>query len=199
MKKKNLIDLKILPFLKKNLPSEKLTHVLGVMDLSEKLAVKHHMNPYRARLTASLHDMVRHWNEKKLLEYIKKHHLKIPHKKFICQHQPVLLHGFVAADLASKLFHVRDRQVLSAITKHSFASMQMTPFEKLIYLADLLAPDRNFPEVSQLRFLAFKDLQKTFVEGLRVKMMYLLKEKQCFHPNSVRVWNHFISHASTTI
>jgi predicted HD superfamily hydrolase involved in NAD metabolism len=98
----------------------------------------------------------------------------------------------VGADIARKKFCVWDREVLSAVAKHSLGSVRMTPFEKLIYVADLLAPDRDFEGVFALRRLAFRNLDRAFFEGVRVKMLYLLKSGQPVHPECLRVWNHSV-------
>lgn len=192
----DIIEDKIIPFLKKTLPAERMKHVLGVMALSEKLATRHGLSRPRAKLAAALHDIARCWDKNKLIEYAQARRLKVPDKKFVCKVQPVLLHSYVGADLARRMFHVRDRQILAAISKHSFASLKMNAFEKVIYLADLVAPDRNFPEIYSLRILAFKDLDRAFVGGLRAKMVYLLRTNDLIHPSAVPVWNYFVQRLS---
>lgn len=193
MLSQSLTEQKVVSYIKKTLSPDRIEHVLRVIELSGKLAIRYKMDSHRARLAAALHDIARCWNDKKLIQYVKHRRLKVPHKDFICRVQPILLHGFVGSDLAQKLFHVRDRQILSAIAKHSIGSISMTPFEKLIYLADLLSPDRQFVELSQLRHLAFRDLDKAFLKGLRVKMIYLLQRNDLIHPNAVQIWNHYVS------
>lgn len=193
MFQQDLTEQKVVRHIKKNLSPARFNHVLGVIELSEKLALRHRMDSRRARLTAALHDIARCWNDKKLIHYAKQHRLKVPYKEFVCRFQPILLHSFVGSDLAGRLFHVQDHKILSAIAKHSMASVHMTPFDKLIYLADLLAPDRQFRRFLQLRHLAFHNLDQAFIEGLRIKMIYLLQKNSLIHPNAVRVWNHFIS------
>lgn len=187
----NKIEQKIIPFLKKSLPAERFRHILSVMELSESLAKKHGLSVGRARLAAALHDAARRWNDRRLLNYVRKNRLKIPHLDFIAKHQRVLLHSFVSADLARKLFGIRDREILSAIAKHSVASTKMSPSEKLIYVADFSSPDRKFPDAKRVRQLAHQDLNAAFLESLRLKMLHLIQSGSLLHPDAAEIWNHF--------
>jgi HD superfamily phosphohydrolase YqeK len=57
MARQDLIEERIMPFLKKTLSNERMAHVAGMMDLSEKLASRHGFDPCRARLAGALHDI----------------------------------------------------------------------------------------------------------------------------------------------
>ncbi|MBI2915525.1 MAG: nicotinate (nicotinamide) nucleotide adenylyltransferase [Elusimicrobia bacterium] len=186
-------EIRLEPYLRKHLTRERFAHTLGVAKFAEKLARAHRLDVRRAKLAALLHDLAREWDEKELLRYVQKHSLKVPEKKFTCERQPILLHSFVGADLARNIFFVQDRKVLSAVEKHSLGSLKMSPLDKCLYLADLLAPDRKFEDAAQLRRLALQNLDRAFVEGVRSKRNYALKKHALAHPLSVRVWNRFVS------
>ncbi len=179
----------------RTLPKDRFQHVMGVTDLAGKLADAHKMDPVRARIAGILHDMARCWKNKQLVQYALKHHLKVPQFEFVREYQPVLIHSYVSAHMARTLFRVTDPEILSAIEKHSTGAVDMTKFEKLIFLADLLAPDRTFSGANKLRVMARKDLDKAFVEALRIKMEYLLKTHSIIHPDAVKIWN---AHAPET-
>jgi predicted HD superfamily hydrolase involved in NAD metabolism len=190
--KKDFLYREILDFLKQSLPPKRLQHVLGMANLSQRLATHHGLDPQRATLAALLHDIARCWAPQDLVRYVRQHHLKIPHRDFLCRVEPLLLHSFVGVHWTKKMFPKVDPEILSAIEKHSFAAPSMTLFEKLIYVADLAAPDRKFPEVKRLRFLAFKNLNQAFIEAMRIKMVHLLKTNQSLYPDAATIWNQFI-------
>lgn len=185
------LEKKIVEFLNKTLPAKRLKHVFGVVMFAEKLAIQHRCNRKKAILAAACHDIARCWNKEKLVRHVKKNKLFVPDLDFTLKYQPVLMHSYVSADLSRTLFDVKDRQILSAVANHSLGAVPMSVFDKLIYLADLLARDRKFPGVSQLRRLALKDLDQAFIEGLRVKLLYVISRNERVHPQSLRVWNHF--------
>lgn len=186
------LEQKILVYLKNSLPHARVQHVLNVMQLTEKLSQKHGTPTEKAKLAASLHDLARCWSDKKLIRYVHRHRLKIPGKEWSIQHQPLLLHSYVSANLARTRFCIRDREILSAIEKHTLGDFTMTPLDKVLFLADLTSKERNFSGVQKLRKLAFASLDRAFLEGLRFKMEYLVRSKSLIHPRAVQVWNYFL-------
>ncbi len=91
--------------------------------------------------------------------------------------QPVL-HQFVGAYLAEHLFGIADEDVLNAIRYHTSARAGMSTLEKLIYLADLLEPERSYPGVDALRSLFWRDLDACLVRALKEQIEYLKGEKK---------------------
>ena len=185
-------EVKIINYLRKNLTKQRFNHVLGMAEFARELALHHGLKGDKAKLAGLLHDLARNWNEKKLIEYSKNRFLRIPHKKFIMEFQPILLHSFVGVDLAKKIFHVKDKNILSAIAKHSFGAVQMSSFDKLIYVADLAAPDRTYRGVEFLRKIAYKNLDQAFIEGIKKKISHLLEVNEKIYPEAVRVWNFWV-------
>lgn len=181
---------KILEYQRKNLPQDRYVHILGVTELAGRLAMSHGLDPLRARLAGALHDTARCWSKRRLLDYVRRYRLKIPFPEFTVRYQPVLLHSYVGADLGRRKFGITDKEVLSAVAKHSLGSEKMTRFEKCVYLADLLAPDRNFYGADALRKRMFKDLDEAFLQGVAVKIKYVVGRGEPLHPEVVRIWNH---------
>lgn len=188
----DLIEKKIVPYIRKHFSGQRLNHVLGTADLAERLAVRHRLNSNRARVAGLLHDLARGWSEKRLVRYVRRYCLKIPNRDLIVRYHPSLLHSVVSAHLAGNLFDIKDREIVSAVCKHTLGAVKMSRFEKLIYVADLIAPDRKFKCRKRLEELSFKDIDLAFKEALKIKMNYVIKTEQWLHPGSVRVWNHYI-------
>lgn len=186
------LEQKILTHLKNSLPEKRFQHVWSVMQLAEKLSQKHGVPIEKVKLAAALHDLARCWSDKKLIRYVQSHRLQIPGKEWSIQHQPVLLHSYVSADLAKRNFNIRDREIVSAIEKHTLADFSMSALDKVLFLADLTSEDRDFPGVQKLRKLAFDSLERAFLQGLYTKMEYLVRSKSLIHPHAVQVWNYFL-------
>ena len=60
----------------------------------------------------------------------------------------------------------------------------MTTLEKILYVADYMEPNRDFPGVEQMRHLAFTDLDKALKLGLEMTLEMLMKNKQDISPES---------------
>lgn len=58
------------------------------------------------------------------------------------------LHAPVSAYIAEKEFHVTDKEILSAIRWHTLGKLDMTDFEKIIFLADKIEPNTRDKEYS---------------------------------------------------
>ena len=183
---------KVFPELERELPRRRMAHVLAVTLMAGHLARRHGLDPVRARLAGALHDSARAWPDARLIRYVRSRRIPVPDFDFIRRNQPVLLHGPVSADVARKKFGVKDREVLSAIPKHSLGSVRMTRFEKLVYVADFLSHDRSFKDAPRLRRLAARDLDGAYRESVRQKLRFLVDRGVPIPPECVRVYNSLL-------
>ena len=60
----------------------------------------------------------------------------------------------------------------------------MTTLEKILYIADYMEPNRDFPGVETLRHLAYTDLDKALKTGLEMTLQMLQKNNQEISPAS---------------
>ena len=81
------------------------------------------------------------------------------------QHALKLLHAKTGAAVAHDIFGVKDA-VYEAIRWHTTGKPDMTLLEKVIYLADYIEPNRDFPGVERLRRAIYDDLDKGLLMGL---------------------------------
>ena len=61
----------------------------------------------------------------------------------------------------------------------------MTTLEKIIYLADYIEPTRDFCDLTELRALAFQDLDGAMLLGLEMAVRDLKERGVAVHSNSV--------------
>ena len=80
-----------------------------------------------------------------------------------------LLHAKTGAAVARALFGISD-EVYNAIRWHTTGKPDMTLLEKIIYMADYIEPNRDFPGVEELRKLAYEDLDKAMALGLEMSL-----------------------------
>lgn len=69
-------------------------------------------------------------------------------------------HQFVSAEIVKNDFHISDEDVLNAIRFHTTGRENMSQFEKLIYVSDLISYERNFQGVESLRKAVYNDFEK---------------------------------------
>lgn len=170
-------------------------HSLGVAETAVKLARRYQVDPDKAEAAALLHDLARDLPPSTLLKIAESEGL-ISHP--LERRQPKLLHAPVAACLARRL-GVDDSEVISAIAQHTLGAVGMSRLAKIIYLADLIEPGRDYPGVEQLRQLAEEDLDEAVLAGFDQTVRYCLKRRQPLHPQTVEARNALLSERSDNI
>ena len=85
---------------------------------------------------------------------------------------PRTLHALTGSMVAQRIFG-ENPSVVSAIESHTTGKANMTLLEKIIYVADYMEPNRDFPGVEKLRELAFTDLDGALKLGLEMTLEHL--------------------------
>ena len=78
---------------------------------------------------------------------------------------PQIIHAVTGAALAADRFGVSE-EISQAIRWHTTGKSDMTTLEKIIYLADVIEPSRDFEGVDELRELAYEDLDRAMALSL---------------------------------
>ena len=141
---------KIKEWLKNNLNEKRYIHTLGTAECAKELAKKYGLNEEKAYLAGLLHDCAKCFSNEKLLDII--------HKNLQVEECEMLnyktLHAPVSAFIAETEFNVTDKEILSAIRWHTLGKLDMTDFEKIVFLADKIEPNTRDKEYSeQIRVL----------------------------------------------
>ncbi len=133
-------------WLKENLNSERYIHSLGTAECAKELAEKFGLNSEKAYTAGLLHDCAKCFSNEKLL--------KIIHSNLQVEEAEMLnyktLHAPVSAYYAQKEFGVEDNEILSAIRWHTLGQIEMSNFEKIIFLADKIEPNTRDKEYSAI-------------------------------------------------
>lgn len=167
-------------------------HTRQTARLALELAVRYGADLQKTASAALLHDAARDLGPRALAAYVLKARLRVPALKATLEKAPVLLHSFVGADLAEKRFGVKDRGVIRAIRSHTLGSVSPGLLEKIIYVSDLAAADRNFREARAVRELAFRDLDAAYAAANYVKLVHAFTTGGWMHPESIKTWNSLL-------
>lgn len=131
-------------WLKENLNAERYSHSLGTAECARELAQQYSLDEEKAYTAGLLHDCAKCFSNEQLLEII--------HKNLQVEECEMLnyktLHAPVSAYYAEKFFGVDDNEILSAIRWHTLGQLEMSDFEKIIFLADKIEPNTRDKEYS---------------------------------------------------
>ena len=68
----------------------------------------------------------------------------------------------------------------------------MSDLEKIIFLADLIEPNRKFKGIKKIRFYAKRDLDVALMESMKLLLSNLLLNDRPIHPNTLKAYNSFL-------
>ena len=90
----------------------------------------------------------------------------------------------MTGSLVAKRIFGENEAVVSAIEHHTTGKADMNLLEKIIYVADYMEPNRNFPGVEKLRELAFTDMDAALKLGLEMTLEHLKRQGAEVSPQS---------------
>ncbi|HAH32792.1 MAG TPA: nicotinate (nicotinamide) nucleotide adenylyltransferase [Elusimicrobia bacterium] len=187
IEKKGLYFLRERRLLKTLLTPARYSHCLAVARLAAELAGKYGENPRQAALAGLLHDAARDFKKNRLIRYAIAKRLKVPWFNATVGHAPVLLHSYASARLAAERFGVREKAVLRAISLHTLGAVRMDALSKIIYVADLAAEGRGFPEAEKTGRVARRDLDAAFRAANYVKLKHAAMSGFWRHPITLKI------------
>ncbi len=135
---------KILKWLKKQLNEKRYIHTLGTADCAKELAKQFSLNEDKAYLAGLLHDCAKCFPNEELLDIIHKH-LDVEECEML---NYKTLHAPVSAYIAETEFGITDKEILSAIRWHTLGKLDMSDFEKIVFIADKIEPNTRDKEYS---------------------------------------------------
>lgn len=178
---------RVLAWLKENVTPSRIEHILGVEQMSLKLARHYQLDTAKAAEAGLLHDLAKYFHPQKLLQMATAEGLEIDP---ILAANPHLLHADVSAIVARDEFGVTDSEILDAIANHTFGSPNMSPLSCVVFLADSLEPGRgDKPELNELRQVSQENLYKAVWLTSDYALKHLLKKRRLIHPRTIMTRN----------
>ncbi|MDI3312610.1 MAG: bis(5'-nucleosyl)-tetraphosphatase (symmetrical) YqeK [Thermoanaerobacterium sp.] len=175
--------------LKKLLSDERFKHSLGVMETSEKLAVRYGADVEKAKIAGLLHDCAKNLREDELIVLANKYGIDLDD---VLEKSPTLLHGPVGGYLIEEYFGIHDDEIKRAIMIHTTGDKDMTLLDKIIFLADYIEPNRKFDGVEDLREAAYKNLDTAVIMALDETIKYVIEKGQLLYNKTVIARNDMI-------
>ena len=162
------------------LEPKRIPHVAGCEETAIQLAARWGADITEAREAAILHDITKKLDAEAQLQMCDEYGIKVDELERVAWK---MLHSKTAAAYAKAHFCVSEA-VESAIRWHTTGCRDMTLLEKIIYLADYIEPNRSFDGVDEMRRLAFYDLDKALVLGMKMSIDDLISRGIEPHPTT---------------
>ena len=179
---------KILEWLKNNLNEKRYIHTLGTADCAKELAKQFKLNQDKAYLAGLLHDCAKCFPNEKLLDIIHKH-LDVEECEML---NYKTLHAPVSAYIAETEFKITDKEILSSIRWHTLGKLDMTDFEKIVFIADKIEPNTRDEEYSaKIRDLLSEEngLNKALLKCYKETIKSLVKRDLKICLLTIKIYN----------
>ena len=176
---------------RRNLPMEELekevialmnpnrvAHVLGCRDTAVELARVYGENEVDAARAGLLHDITKAIDGPLQLTLCDEYGIVLD---TFSRSFPKTLHALTGSLVAERIFG-ENENVVSAICHHTTGRANMTLLEKIIYIADYVEPNRDFPGVEEMRAMAYTDLDKAVLMGLESAVAHVRRQGQGLAP-----------------
>ncbi|MDZ7672065.1 MAG: bis(5'-nucleosyl)-tetraphosphatase (symmetrical) YqeK [Halanaerobiales bacterium] len=184
-----MIDIKSLKTKLKEIDGFRYEHSCFVKDTAVKLAKKYKADTYKVKLAALLHDYARNYSNEKLIDIVNKNNIEVDEWE---REIPELLHSPVAAFIADDEFGIKDNEIIDAIRYHTIGRPKMSKIEKIIFLADIIEPSRDFPDINYIREAADNNLDKAVLLVCDFTIKYNIEQNKIIHPNTLLARNELL-------
>ncbi|MBJ8326431.1 bis(5'-nucleosyl)-tetraphosphatase (symmetrical) YqeK [Streptococcus pacificus] len=169
---------------------ERLMHMIGVEETCIHLALLNDYDTEKAGLAGLLHDYAKNLSDAEFLRLIKDYQLD----ETLKQWNNNIWHGFVGIYKIQEDLGLTDKGILQAIKYHTTGSSQMSLLDKIVYVADYIEPNRDFPGVDEARNIAEVSLDKAVAYETAQTISYLVKKRLPIHPQTLQTYNAYVHH-----
>ncbi len=178
----------LLDYIRPRMPEKRYIHTVGVMDTAISLAEKYGEDVKKAETAAILHDLAKYEDEEAMRTIIRENGLDAR----LLPWGSEILHGPIAAYRAEHELGIQDEDVLNAMRYHTTGRAGMSRLERIIYIADMIEPNRKFPGVESLRHVAQVDLHQAMKACIHHSISFLVASELAIYPLSIECYNDYL-------
>jgi len=175
------------------LTDSRYQHCLRVEQTARELAQVNGVDPELAAIAGLLHDYAKQRSDETFINLIKTRGL-----------DPALLnygngvwHGVVGAELIKTELHIYNEDILNAVRLHTVGAPYMPKLAQIVFMADFIEPNRNFPGVDEARQVTAKSLAAGVRYQIQHTLNYLIAKGQPVYPRTLATYNAWVGGVGT--
>lgn len=169
--------------------SKRFKHICGVEKAALKLAQLNNCDLQKASVAALVHDYAKERSDQEFIEIIKAKQLDPD----LLNWNNNIWHGVVGATIISEELGITDAEILSAVQKHTVGSANMSTLEQILYVADYIEENRDFPGVAKARKIAETNLAQAVVFETKQTMLHLVTTDKTIYPAAILTYNAWVA------
>ncbi len=166
---------------------KRFNHVLGVEKAAINLAELYKCDKEKAGLAGLIHDYAKELPDQDFIDLIDKYQLDPELKKWGNN----VWHGLVGIYKIQEDLGITDPEILRSIEIHTVGASEMTLLDKIVYVADYIEHNRNFPLVQEARVIAQQNLDKAVAFETVHTVEHLAYQALPIFPQTLETYNAF--------
>lgn len=178
---------------KKHLTPQRFYHSQCVMEEAKKLAAFWGADEEKAALAGILHDIMKDTPGEEQLKMMERFGIMLTDTQ---KANPKLWHSLCGAAYLEHVLGIQDKEILEAVRCHTSGKKDMTLLEKVLFVADYMSADRDYPGVERMREKAYKSLDAAIVEGISFTVSELMERQAPVSADSIDAYNDAIRQLS---
>ncbi len=176
--------------LKSRLDEYRYIHSLGVADSARELAGIYGADEEKAYFAGLLHDVAKNMPKDEQLSLMEKGGIRLSEAE---KNNPALWHAMAGECYLRLHMGITDPEILGSVRYHTTGKAGMTLLEKIIYVADYISAERNYPDVDVMRDLSLnRSLEEASLYSLIYTFNKQTKLQAIIHPDSVEYYNELL-------
>ncbi len=174
---------------KNRLSEYRFTHSMCVAESARSLARRYGWDPDAAYTAGVVHDVLKEQDKEETLAFFARHGVDLTDVERAC---PKLWHA-MAGELYLRETYDLPEEILRAVRFHTTGRENMTLPEKILFIADFISADRDYPGADAMRERAGISLEFAMEEGLRFTIEELAARCRPIHPDTLAAYNQILT------
>lgn len=175
--------------IKSRLSQYRYNHSMNVAESAVYLAEKYSADCEKAYVAGILHDIMKEESLVTQRQLIESDGYKMTSTELAV---PSVYHQMSGAAYCKKVLCIDDDEIIGAIRFHTTGKADMTLLEKVVYTADFISVERNYPDVDIMRRLADESLEKAMLHSLKYTIGSLTEREIPVHPDTLNCYNFIL-------
>lgn len=176
--------------LREMLDDYRYIHSLGVAESARELAELYGYDTDKAYKAGLLHDIMKNATKDYQLQIMEKGGIILSQAE---KNNPKLWHAMAGECYLREEMGITDEELLGAVRYHTTGKAGMSLLEKIIYIADYISEERNYPDVDVMRRLSKEvSLEEASLYALRYSIRKFERDGGIIHTDSVDYYNELI-------
>ncbi len=178
-----------LSLLQTRLNEKRFIHSLNVADAAVTLARRFGADEEKAYLAGLLHDITKNETDENQLQIMESGGIILSMTQ---RNNPKLWHAMSGMIYLRDTLGIKDEEILGAVRWHTTGKAGMTLLEKVVFIADYISVERDYPDVDVMRHLAEVSLDAAALYALKYSLKHLSLKEKPICEDSVAMYNELV-------